>query len=86
MTSLLSIAHPSLRLLTGNALAAATHCLIPIETSSQYPLYGVSDLVAYIDRIKETINPDLINVGVLVTRHDERRRACRAGAIQTEVE
>jgi chromosome partitioning protein len=69
---------PSLRLLTGNALAAATHYLIPIETSSQYPLYGVSDLVAYIDRIKETINPDLINVGVLITRHDERRRACRA--------
>ncbi len=67
---------PSLRLLTGNALAASTHYIVPIETSSQYPLYGVADLVAYIERIKESINPDLVNIGVLISRHDERRRAC----------
>ena len=69
---------PSLRLLTGNALAASTHYIVPIETSSQYPLYGVADLVAYIERIKESINPELINIGVLISRHDERRRACKA--------
>jgi chromosome partitioning protein len=69
---------PSLRLLTGNALAASTHYIVPIETSSQYPLYGVADLVAYIERIKESINPDLVNIGVLISRHDERRRACKA--------
>lgn len=69
---------PSLRLLTGNALAASTHYIVPIETSSQYPLYGVADLTAYINRIKESINPELINIGVLISRHDERRRACKA--------
>jgi chromosome partitioning protein len=69
---------PSLRLLTGNALAASTHYIVPIETSSQYPLYGVADLVAYIERIKESINPELVNIGVLISRHDERRRACKA--------
>jgi chromosome partitioning protein len=41
-------------------------------------LYGVADLVAYIERIKESINPDLVNIGVLISRHDERRRACKA--------
>ena len=69
---------PSLRLLTGNALAACTHYIIPIETSSQYPLYGVSDLHNFIERIKETINPDMANLGVLISRHDERRRTCKA--------
>ncbi|MGZ4960299.1 MAG: ParA family protein [Methylomonas sp.] len=69
---------PSLRLLTGNALAAATHYIIPIETSSQYPLYGVADLTAYISRIKDSINPELVEVGVLISRHDERRRANKA--------
>ena len=69
---------PSLRLLTGNALAASTHYIVPIETSSQYPLYGVADLIAYIERIKESINPELVNIGVLISRHDERRRACKA--------
>ncbi|MBF6649117.1 ParA family protein [Methylobacter sp. BlB1] len=69
---------PSLRLLTGNALAACTHYLIPIETSSQYPLYGVSDLIAYINRIKGAINPDMIDLGILISRHDDRRRACKA--------
>ncbi len=69
---------PSLRLLTGNALAASTHYIVPIETSSQYPLYGFADLTAYIDKIKQSINPELINIGVLISRHDERRRANKA--------
>ncbi len=69
---------PRLGLLSGNAIASATHYLIPIETNSQYPLHGVTDLHAFINRMSKALNPDLINLGVLLTRHDERRRTCKA--------
>jgi len=69
---------PRLGLLSGNAIAAATHYLIPIETNSQYPLHGVTDLHAFINRMSKALNPGLANLGVLLTRHDERRRACKA--------
>ncbi|ERE18217.1 ParA family protein, partial [Pseudogulbenkiania ferrooxidans] len=36
---------PSLKLLTSNALAASTHVIIPIESGSQYGMYGMTDLL-----------------------------------------
>lgn len=69
---------PRLGLLSGNAIAAATHYIIPLETNSQYPLHGVTDLTAFIDKMSAALNPSLIRLGVLLTRHDERKRACRA--------
>lgn len=67
---------PSLKLLTSNALAAATHVIIPIESGSQYGLYGVSDLMRHCDKIRK-INPDLTLLGALLIRHDERQTVCR---------
>lgn len=66
---------PSLKLLTSNALAAATHFIIPIESGSQYGLYGVTDLLKHVNKIKQ-INPSLECLGVLLTRHDERQNMC----------
>lgn len=62
---------PSLKLLTSNALAAATHIIIPIESGSQYGMYGVSDLVKHLEKVKR-INPKLGVLGALLTKHDER--------------
>lgn len=67
---------PSLRTLTGNALAAATDYIIPVFSGSQYGMYGVSDLQSYIEKIKY-INPQLNLLGALLIRHDERQLTCR---------
>lgn len=68
---------PSLRTLTANALACATHYIIPVFSGSQYGMYGMLDLQAYIQKIKY-INPNLTLLGALLTRHDERQLMCRA--------
>jgi chromosome partitioning protein len=67
---------PSLKLLTSNALAAATHLIIPIESGSQYGMYGVTDLVRHVEKIGK-INPQLTLLGALLVRHDERQTVCR---------
>lgn len=67
---------PSLKLLTSNALAAATHLIIPIESGSQYGMYGVTDLVRHVSRIRK-INPDLELLGALLIKHDERQTVCK---------
>ena len=67
---------PSLKLLSSNALATATHVIIPIESGSQYGLYGVSDLIRHIEKIKR-INPSLVLLGGLLIRHDRRLTVCK---------
>ena len=67
---------PSLKLLTSNALAAATDLIIPIESGSQYGMYGVTDLVRHLQKIYR-INPTLNLLGVLLIRHDERQTVCK---------
>jgi len=49
---------PALGLLTVNALVAATHLLIPIQ-SSYFALEGTDDLLETIDKIKVRANPQL---------------------------
>lgn len=67
---------PSLKLLTSNALASSTHVIIPIESGSQYGLYGVTDLLNHLEKIKR-INPDLELLGALLIKHDERQNVCK---------
>jgi chromosome partitioning protein len=67
---------PSLKLLTSNALAAATHIIIPIESGSQYGMYGVTDLMKLVTKIRK-INPSLELLGALLVRHDERQTVCK---------
>lgn len=67
---------PSLKLLTSNALAAATHVIIPIESGSQYGLYGVTDLINHLTKIRR-VNPDLQLLGALLIKHDERQTVCK---------
>jgi chromosome partitioning protein len=62
---------PALGLITVNALVAASHVLVPIQ-SSYYALEGTDDLLETIDRIKKRANPRLQILGVLITLHDSR--------------
>jgi len=62
---------PSLGLITINALVAATHIIIPIQ-SSYLSLEGTDDLLETIEKIKKNVNQSLQILGVLITLHDKR--------------
>lgn len=62
---------PTLGLITVNALVAATHVLIPIQ-SSYFALEGTDDLLETIEKVRSRPNPDLQILGVLVTLFDKR--------------
>lgn len=62
---------PTLGLITLNALVAATHILIPIQ-SSYLCLEGTDDLLETIEKVKRIANPGLKILGVLITLHDKR--------------
>ena len=67
---------PTLGLLTVNALVAATHLLIPIQ-SSYFALEGTDDLLETIERVRQRPNPALKILGVLITMHDKRTALAR---------
>jgi chromosome partitioning protein len=64
---------PSLGFLTLNALTAARSVLIPIQ-SEYYALEGLSSLMETIERVKESLNPELAIEGAVLTMHDARTR------------
>jgi chromosome partitioning protein len=67
---------PTLGLITVNALVAATHVLVPIQ-SSYFALEGTDDLLETIEKVKARPNPNLQLLGVLVTLHDKRTTLAR---------
>ena len=62
---------PSLGLLTINALCAAQHVLIPVQTE-YYALEGLSQLINVVERVQQSVNPDLQIIGVVLTMYDSR--------------
>lgn len=62
---------PTLGLITINSLVAATHLLIPIQ-SSYFALEGTDDLLETFEKVRSRSNPDLVLLGVVVTMHDKR--------------
>jgi chromosome partitioning protein len=62
---------PTLGMITVNALVAATHILIPIQ-SSYFALEGTDDLLETIEKIKGRPNPNLQILGAVITLHDRR--------------
>ena len=67
---------PALGLLTVNALVAATHLLIPIQ-SSYFALEGTDDLLETIEKVRQRPNPALRILGVVLTMHDKRTALAR---------
>jgi chromosome partitioning protein len=67
---------PTLGLLTVNALVAATHLLIPIQ-SSYFALEGTDDLLETIEKVRARANPGLRILGVVITMHDKRTALAR---------
>jgi len=75
---------PTLGVLTVNALVAATHLLVPIQ-SSYYSLEGTDDLLDTFEKIRARPNPELQFLGVVITLHDKRTNLARdvRGQIQS---
>ena len=73
---------PTLGIITVNALVAATHVLIPIQ-SSYFALEGTDDLLETVDKIKIRANPDLQILGAVITLYD--RRTILARDIRAEI-
>ncbi len=73
---------PTLGILTVNALVAATHLLVPIQ-SSYYALEGTDDLLETIEKVRQRPNPALRILGVVITMHDKRTSLARD--IQTQI-
>lgn len=62
---------PTLGIITVNALVAASHVLVPIQ-SSYFALEGTDDLLETIDKVKARANPDLQILGAVITLYDKR--------------
>jgi chromosome partitioning protein len=62
---------PSLGVLTGNALAAADHILIPMRPAL-YSMQGTNDLMKTVAKVKKTINPSLNLLGVIINGFDSQ--------------
>lgn len=62
---------PALGLLTVNALTAAHAILIPVQ-AEYYALEGLGQLLNTVQRVRQTVNPSLDLLGVLLTMYDKR--------------
>ena len=67
---------PALGLITVNALVAATHLLVPVQ-SSYFALEGTDDLLETVERIRSRPNPNLKLLGAVITLHDKRTTLSR---------
>lgn len=74
---------PSLGLLTVNALATSDYILIPVQCEF-YAMEGLAQLITTIELVKQSINPKLKILGIILTMYDTRLKL--ANEIKTEIE
>lgn len=67
---------PALGILTVNALTAASSVLIPVQCE-YYAMEGLTRLISSIDRVRQSINPDLTIEGIVLTMFDSRNTLAR---------
>jgi chromosome partitioning protein len=62
---------PALGILTVNALTACTHILISAQ-ADMYSLQGITQLYSSLDAVKTYCNPNLKQLGIVLTRYNAR--------------
>lgn len=72
---------PSLGVLTLNVLGAAHRVIIPLQPE-YYALEGITYLMATIDRVRASLNPELSVEGIVLTMWDGRNRLAHEVADQ----
>ena len=74
---------PSLGVLTLNVLAAAHRVIVPLQPE-YYALEGITYLMATIDRVKRSLNPELEVAGIVLTMWDGRNRLAHQVAAEVK--
>lgn len=72
---------PSLGVLTLNVLVAATQVIVPLQPE-YYALEGITYLMATIDRVRDSLNPELTVQGIVLTMWDPRNKLAHQVAEQ----
>ena len=72
---------PSLGLISTNALAAAQTVFVPVQTE-YLALHSLEDLLAKVEAVTSSLNPDLEVGGLIATRFDGRKTLSRS-VVQT---
>ena len=67
---------PALNILTLNGYVAADHLIIPMA-SEILSLVGLVQLRETVDAVKESVNPNLNVLGILLTRYNERTKLAK---------
>jgi chromosome partitioning protein len=67
---------PSLGLLTINGLTAADSVLVPMQCE-YFAMEGVSQLLNTIERVRDSLNPELEIEGIALTMYDDRMNLAR---------
>ena len=67
---------PALGLLTINAMVAASSVLIPVQCE-YYAMEGLGRLMESIQRMRQSLNPDLEIEGIVLTMYDARNSLAR---------
>jgi len=67
---------PSLGLLTVNGLAAANSLLVPMQCE-YFALEGISQLLTTVERVRDSLNPQLEIEGIALTMYDDRMNLAR---------
>ncbi|MGE0472639.1 MAG: ParA family protein [Nitrospirales bacterium] len=73
---------PALGLLTINALVAASDLIIPVQCE-YFAMEGLGRLLGNVERIRESYNPDLELLGIVLTMYDSRINLSRQ--VQDEI-
>lgn len=74
---------PSLGLLTINGLAAAEQVIIPVQCE-YYALEGLGQLFNTIELVRNSLNPNLKIMGVLLTMYDKRNKLAQDVAMEVK--
>ncbi len=74
---------PALGLLTINALVAADRVIVPLQCE-YYALEGLTQLVATIDRVRASLNPELTVEGIVLTMFDARNNLAHQVAAEVK--
>ncbi len=74
---------PSLGVLTLNVLVAAQRVIVPLQPE-YYALEGITYLMATIDRVRASLNPDLTVEGIVLTMWDPRNRLAHQVAAEVK--